>query len=904
MMPINAVTTLDQLEDSEYLFKVISSILPSLCLDYKVDENLKTSYVHPFDVLLHPDYGKICDENEIQNSIEKLGINYLLDVYSSNKLFHNVINPGYITPNDVVPKFDSSNNPIVNTHSFNDLPKFTRELLMYRLKYPEYNSRFVGGYVKPVEGGFDIQVEEKIHPDLNFENTYLLNLLYKDVLSTSIQGFRVRKSNGVMFYRDFENLLGVRRVIDARSINKFDEEFKMFDAAIDHNTTLPPFQRAMDTDILTMSMKHFIIYYQYFSNEYENSYVTFNGDYVLNSIPDLISIITSMRFQDQIPKLIELYPDLTVQDYADLLLLDTATNNRYTHRLNNLNIKYVDISGRDHYYINLLNLLAKESRSRKLTSKLSLFWDGIDYQEYKSKKISDIIFYNATCYVMALFNKNGTTYCSMLSDVISSNETPLRVCLLPRVLSGKTVSKLISEVLESVNSISKKDFPKRPASKLMHIGLSENSFMRFFQLLRLITNKSPELSIKEVLMLYAGLKIDDNGSPHLIKKESYQDFSILLFSAMGFKVSIKKSIIGSNNHTIISVRPRVSKQYIHNMLVKASCTKEEADKLISASYDLLHFMVSAGDYRNYQEYYYTKNFFPSYFFYGGNPQDSSLPQNVDEETTLIHISEPINILDRIDIRGIFSANTTDEMMTVDAFGPENIVFKKNLENLIRDNKLSGDTLLQTMPLNILDKLITVAGSCNVSFNDLIDGISNENDDCDSTNDITELINTALKENYAKKNTSLVTQTFNSVASVSQKQFNDIKQTSCQMAYIFKNLARSIYTIEKIFNAKLSDDVKVELLEKLKSFSHLSKSLYQDLISVETLKAILYIIKRNGRTIDDVEIGSDEIRKSYEIIKPKIINMTNYYTEMSRAYFNFIKKNLNMDDKNLITFDIE
>lgn len=59
-----------------------------------------------------------------------------------------------------------------------------------------------------------------------------------------------------------------------------------------------------------------------------------------------------------------------------------------------------------------------------------------------------------------------------------------------------------------------------------------------------------------------------------------------------------------------------------------------------------------------------------------NPQDSSLPQNVDEETTLIHISEPINILDRIDIRGIFSANTTDEMMTVDAFGPENIVFKK------------------------------------------------------------------------------------------------------------------------------------------------------------------------------------------------------------------------------------
>ncbi|QQG31588.1 virion core protein P4a [Swinepox virus] len=904
MMPINTVTTLDQLEDAEYLFKVVSAILPSICLDYKVDDSLKHTYIHPFDILLNDNISKSGDETELYTSVEKIGINYLLDIYSSSKLFNTVIYPGYINLNNIVSRSDYTNNPIINTHSFNDLPKFTKELIHYRLNNPEYNARFIGGYVKPESGGLDVLINSNIYPDLNFENTYLLNLLYEDVIASTIQGFRVRKANGVMLYRDLENLLGVRKLLTPASVGRFDNDFQIGTAVADHNIQLID-QQPADLDIVTMSIKHLILYYQYFSTNYTNAFITYNGDLILNSQPDIISIAASMRFQDQLTKLTHLYPDLPVYDVANIYVRDATTGGNINHQLN-LNIKFIDISSRHNYYITLLNLLAKESRSKPLTAKLSLFWDGIDYQEYKSKKISDIIFYNSTCYVFGLYNKNGNTYCSILTDIIASNETPIRVCLLPRVLAGKTVPKLISEILDSVNTMSKKEFPKKPISKLMHIGLSENSFMRFFQLLRLITNTSPEVAIREVLMLYVGLKIDDTGSPHLIKKEAYQDFVVLLFSAMGFKVHIRKSIIGSNNHTVITARPRISKQYIHNMLLKSSCSKDEADKLISASYDLLHFMVSAGDYKSYQEYYYTRNFFPNsgYFFYGGSPNET-IEGDADINETVIHITNPMNMLDRIDIRGIFSATTTDEMINVDAFGPENIIFRNNLSSLIQNNQLSGDSIIQTMPLNILDKLITTAGSsCDVSFNELIDGISNDTDECDATGDITELINNALKETYTKRNTSFITQTFNSVTSQSQKQLNDIKQTSCQMAMIFKNLAKSIYTIERIFSAKLSDEVKVDILEKLKAFSNLSKSLYKDLISIETLKAILYIIKRSGRTIDDVEIGPEEIRKSYEIIRPKIINMTNYYSEMSKTYFEFMKKNLNMEDGNLISFDTE
>nr|WGO62727.1 putative virion core protein P4a [Wadden Sea poxvirus] len=909
MMPIDSVITLDQLEDSEYLFRVISTVIPSLCLDYKVCDKLKTTYIHPFDILLNTSLGKYVDKKEIENSIEKIGINYLLDTYSNLKLFRAVINPGVIDQINIVSKTNEENNQIINTHTFNDLPTFTRDLINIRLKEPEYKARFIGGYIKPEKGGYDILTPVSL-PDLNFKNTYIMNLIYKNVLNTNIHGFKARLLNGILLARDFENLLGIRSLLSQSSRARFDIDFNIDNIAQDHNVTINR-NPVVNTDILTMkSFKHLLMYYQYFSTHYTLTDLNYNNETILNTRPDIPSIIASMRFQSQIPRLLDLYPDLTVYDNATVTTKDTLGNVTVSN-MDITGFKIVDISSKNSYFITLLNMLAKESRSQILTSDISLFWDGYDYDEYKNKKLSDILFYNTTCYVFGLYNKNGITYCSILSDIIAYNEKPIRVCLLPRVVGGKTVPNLIAETLNSINNASHKDFPKKsPLSVPMHIGLSERGFMRFFQLLRLMTNKTPEISIKEVLLAYAGFKIDDSGSPYIIRKESYQDFSILLFSSMGFKVTIHKSIIGSNNYTTIIVRPRVTKQYINNMLIKSNCSKEEADKLISTTWDLLNFMVSAGDPKDYHSYRYMRNFtYPRYLFYGGytnesddNISSSEYDKNIHE--TIIQISEPMSMLDRINTRGIFSATTTDEMLGVDAFMPENIAFKNNITNLINNEQLCGESILHVMPLNILDRIITTAGSCKVSIGELMDNILPNNEDCNATNEVTELINNALKDNYSRDSNALVTHTINSVAARSQNQLNEVKQYSCQMALIFKNLVKSIYTMERIFQAKISDEVKSDILEKYKTFAQLSKSLYQDLISIENLKAMLYIIKRSGRQIDDIDIGPDELRKSYDVIKPKIINMTNYYTEMSKSYFDYMKKNLNMLDSDMITFDIE
>ncbi|QDJ95043.1 P4a precursor [Hypsugopox virus] len=910
MMPFNSVVTLDQLEDVEYLFRVISSILPSLCLDYKVCPKLKTTYVHPFDILLNSELGKPTDIEHVQTAIEKIGINYLLDSFSNPKLFSHVVYPGYIDNIKFYSRVSTETNPIPNTHSFNDLPPFTKELMLTRLTEPEHVARFIGGYVKPESESLDVVSDQ--YPNLNFENTYLLNLIYKDVMVSSVHGFRVRMSNGVMFQRDFNNLLAIRELLTPVSRNHFDLDFNMVDAAADYNIQLN--QQIPDVDILLMpSFKPLLIYYQYFFTNYNLNNLFYNSDYIVSSVPNIPSIVASMRYQSVIPKLLELYPDLPVYQSATLTLQDSTTLNVYNTNIQ-LGITFVDISSQTRYFITLLNLLAKEARSSPIKTESSLFWDGISYDEYKSKKITDIVLYNSTCYVMGLYNKNNTIYCSMLSDIIIANETPIRVCFLPKVVAGKTVPALISEILNSINSISHKDFPKKSKTSPMHIGLSEHNFMKFFQLIRLAANKNHETAIKEILLSYIGFKMDDTGSPYYIKKETYQDFCLLLFSAMGFKVSIRKSIIGSDNHTIISIRPKITKQYIHNMLVKSSCNKDEANKIISAAYDLLNFMVSVGDYKNYQSYCFSKNLFSNYFYFGGSTYEddysagSTNNSNIDEMTeTIIHLTEPINILDRINIRGIFSANTVNEMIDVDAFGPENIAFKNNLTQLIKCNNLTGNTIAQTLPFNILDKIVTVGGGpCTVSFSELIDGIGGEDDDeeCNDTHKVLSMINAALKDNLIRTNSAVVAQTINSVTSYSKKQLNDIKNASCQTALLFKTLAQSIYNIEQTFKIKLSDEVKANILDKFKAFNALTKSLYADLVSVETLKAMLYIVKRSGRNINDTEIGLEELQKIYNGIKPKILSMVNYYSDMHKQYYYYLKKNLNFEDGDVTTFDTE
>ncbi|ASK51307.1 P4a precursor [Eptesipox virus] len=908
MMPFNSLVTLDQLEDVEYLFRVISNILPSLCLDYKICPKLKTTYVHPFDILLHSDCGKPADIEQVQSSIEKIGINYLLDLFSNPKLFNYVVHPGFVDIIQYYSKIKTSHNTIHNTRSFNDLPPFTKELMFTRLTEPEYVARFIGGYVKSDDDSLDLFPEK--HPDLNFENTYMLNLIYKDVIDSGNYGFRTRITNGVMFKRDFDNLMEIRKLLTVQSRDIFDRTFQLAKAATDYNVQLP--QLVPNTDILLMpSFKPLLMYYQYFNTQYTLDSIYYNADKILTSNPSIPSIVASMRFQSVLPKLLKLYPDLPVRQDAVLTLQDSTT--MAVHVINvQIGGTFVDISSQTSYFITLLNMLAKEERSTPIKKQHSLFWDGISYDEYKSKKITDIVMYNSTCYVMGLYNKNNITYCSMLSDIILANETPIRVCFLPRVIAGKTVPALISEILDNVNNISHKDFPKKTRSSLMHIGLSENNFMKFFQLIRLTANKQPEVAIKEILMSYIGFKLNDTGSPYYIKRESYQDFCLLLFTAMGFKVSVKKSIIGSDNHTIISIKPKVTKQYIHHMLVKSSCCKEDANKIISAAYDLLNFMVSVGDYKNYQTYCFTKNLFPNYFYFGGVKENDfsagSVSDNIDDiQETIIHLTEPINILDRINVRGIFSATTVNEMLDVDAFGPENTAFKNNLSQLINSGNLSGNTVVQALPFNILDKIVTIAGGpCTVSFSELIDGIGEDEDDeeCNDTHKVLSIINTALKDNLLKTNTAMVAQTMNSVAAYSQKQLNDVKNSTCQTAMLFKSLARSIYAIERIFRIKIGDDVKTNILEKFKAFNSLTKSLYTDLVSIETLKAMLYIVKRSGRNISDTEIGIEELQKTYNAIKPKIASMVNYYSEMHKDYFHFLKKNLNFMDGDAVTFDTE
>ncbi|AUL80582.1 precursor p4a of core protein 4a [Vaccinia virus] len=130
--------------------------------------------------------------------------------------------------------------------------------------------------------------------------------------------------------------------------------------------------------------------------------------------------------------------------------------------------------------------------------------------------------------------------------------------------------------------------------------------------------------------------------------------------------------MGSKNISSINFRPRVTTQYIVATFMKTSCSKNEAEKLITSAFDLLNFMVSVSDFRDYQSYRQYRNYCPRYL-YAGSPEG---------EETIIYDSAPISILDRIDTRGIFSAYTINEMRDADMFSPQNKAFKNNLSRFI------------------------------------------------------------------------------------------------------------------------------------------------------------------------------------------------------------------------------
>ncbi|QHG62660.1 virion major core protein P4a [Cetacean poxvirus 1] len=898
MLPINALPILYQLEGTEYLYRIISTILPTVCLDYKVCNSLKTTWIHVFDVLFNSYMGNVSTEEEIDTSIKQIGINYLLDYYSNSRLFNTSITPGNIKLINNTTSTDDNTNYILNTHSFNDLTEFTKNLVLTRLTQPEAKSRFIGGYVRS-NGAPDI-ISNTYYPTLSFDNTYLLNLTYDNVVTTNlVTSFRARLVNGVLITRDLINLLGIRSLLQPYSMKQLDEEYKINEHASSHNIVINQ-DPQVDLDIITMKYKYLLMYYQHFSSYYEIKGLLYNKKTIISSKPNIVSIIASMHYQLQIKELLEFHSNLSTYNTAIIKSVDN-TGAVTEDIINIAGLTFVDISNNHTYYLTLLSMLARASRVPKLESKCSLFWDGIPYEEYKEKKLADVLFIQSTCYVFGLFNKDGNTYCSLFSDLITAKETPFRICFLPRVITNKTVPFLIAEVLTSINNMAHKEFPQR-SKQVIHIGLSENGFMRFFQILRIMTNKPPEIAIKEILFAYAGIKLNDCGEPHHIRKEYYKEFTELLLTAMGFKVTIKNNIIGSKHHTSLTISPRVSKQYIINALNKTSCSKQDTEKLISTAHDLLHFIISASDTKDSTSYYFRHIMYPNpILFMGGSATTNKYSE---EDESIIQLSKSVNLIDRINVRGIFSAKTMDEQISVDVFSPENTAFKNNLTNLINRNQLTGEHIANILPNNIIDKLISTGGNPFLSVEDFINSINPQSDDNEETHEIITAINSALRHSYTRDAVNVASQAMNTIALRSEKQMMDIKNASCQMATFFKSLAKSIYTIEKIFKTKVSDEVKEDILEKYKSFVELSKSLYVELIALDTLKALFYIVKRSGRNIEDANIGAEDLRKAYDLIKPKIQKIIGYYVSISKSYYDFLKTNLNMKDSNSISFDTE
>lgn len=888
-MPIGNIVTLDQLESSEYVFRLLSTILPSLCLDYKVEPALQHTFVHAFDAIFYPPAGDVARAEELDAAVQQLGINYLLQG-PERHYFPAVISADSVEMLPTRAGVSEHANPVACAHSFSELPLFTRELLRLRTSSFEAHARFFGGYVRaPGAPGVRSPVA---FPELSFENTYLANMLYPHTLGARDGSFRARTVDGVMVAKDLANLLALRALLTPESRARLEEDFALQQAAQDHGIAITP-DPAVDLELTSMPLKPLLMYYQHFADRYALRQLSFNGEPVAQGHLEVASLAASLHYQAQLARLAQLGVPL----YDSMELVVYSAGGALARRRVALDgVRFLQLHSLVPHYLTVLSVFARADRAPALKAESSLFWDGLDYQDYKQKKLSDMLFISSCCYVFALFEHNGVTFCSLLSDALAAGHTPSRVCIMPRVVGNKTAPRLIAETLRSINAISLRDFPRPSGSAHDHIGLSEQGFMRFFQLLRLLGARPPETAVKEVLMTYAGVKMGDQGAPHRIRSDSYKAFVMLLFSAMGFRVSVHNSVVGSHNYTTYTVTPRVSRHYIASMLLKASCSRAEADKLMSSAHELLAFMLAAGNARDAHSYRYARRW--GACAYGGAARCDG------NAATLVQFSAPVGLLERVNVQGLLGADTLNEMLDVDAFLPENAAFKRNLEQLIESEQLSGEAVMHIMPLSLLDRLVTSAGASFVSIGALMDSIGDPAEDCDATNEIVDMINSALRESYAKEASALTAHTINSVAARSERQLQDVRASACQVAGIFKNLARSIYATERIFKARISDDVKAELLEKYKAFVDLSKSLYADLIALEHIKALLYIVKRSGRSLDETEIGPEDLRKSYELIRPKISRLTSYYHDISRAYFEQMKKNLNMLDGSAVSFDTE
>ncbi|QRI42965.1 virion core protein P4a [Cheloniid poxvirus 1] len=893
MMLINNIVTLDQLESSDYLYKLLVSVLPSLCFDYKIDPKLMKGYIHGFDTIVSSSLGSLSFLPEITDQLSTLGINYLLSRRYNLALYFpvSILNNG-----EILSTWNGDTggyvNPIPCKISFNDLPPFTKVLMKIRTTGCEGHARYFGGYVKHPSAPNILS--PNINPNISFPNTYIATLTYPDTIKNAMMhsSYKPLIINGVMLRKDLINLLNIRALLSPTSRNVFDI---LYNLEFHANANNIAFIRnpTIDTELLTMPLKYLVMFYQHFSN-FTLGDLYFGGNLLHAGDNMLSGYVTSIYFKDTI-KYIE-DNNLFNLVYSDRFIFRVGNSNRYiTITDRDISARILDMSVDSSYIITLLSIVSKSmNRNAIVPSEMSLFWDGMSYDEYKNLKFGDMMFLGATCYLFALYNESGTTYCSMLTDVLSAGRTPTRVCVLPRTIKNKTIPTLISEILESINNMTPRDFPKYDTRDIKHIGLSDAGFMLFFQFLRLVENKEPHVAIKEILMAYVGIKIDDKGSPYLITPESYRTFIFMLFKAMGFNVRVNRTIVSSHTYTSYNVSPRVTKRYLVSMLQKASCSEKEAEKLLSSAHDLVSFMLAVNNSSNRDGYRRMNR-----SFMGGSKQNVT----DEEDYTLVQFISPVNILDRINVKGILAATSVNELLDTDVFLPENINFRNNLRQLLEEDIIDGKSIAHIIPLNMLDRFIISAGA-SVSVVDVLDSIDERVPDENATNEVIDLITNALKESHVNDSTFLATNILNSIIPLSEKQMDGIKKITCHGNVMFKELALYIYIIEKHLKAKISDDIKISILEKYRDFIELSKSLYRDLIAIDQIKSVLKIIRRTGRNIDESSISQEDLQKAYNIAKPKILKLSNQYNDMTKSVFENIRTMLNPDDSGAIVFDNE
>ncbi|ALA62502.1 virion core protein P4a [Turkeypox virus] len=899
MMLINNIVTLDQLESPDYLYKLLSTVLPSLCLDYKVDPRFIHGYVHGLDTIHMPALKAIVTKEDGIHQLDTIGINYLFSRTNELANYFPVILDGGNIKSAWIRKSDDLSNPIPCTLSFNDLPYFTKLVVKIRTTSFEGHARYFGGYVK-YPGSPDILSPINL-PNISFSNSYIHSLTYPHTIGGRYSSYKALLINGVMHKKDLVNLLNIRSLLSPISRNMFDTVYRIDYHANANNVTYNPNSNTV-IDLANMRFKYLVMYLQHFTR-YALGDIYIAGVQVVISMQMLASFVISAYYQKEI-KYIDDNKLFNLQFSNQFSFRPINYNNYITYTAQQLNMRLLNLASVNfNYIINLLNIIAKNmTRPQNIPKNASLFWDGISYDEYKNLKFVDMMFLGSSCYLFALYNKNNITFCSMLTDVLRVGETPLRVCFLPRIIKNKTIPALIEEILDNINKITIRDFPRYDTNDVKHIGLSDSSFMLFFQLLRLMENKEPHVAIKETLMAYTGIKMDDNGPPYYITPESHRTFVFLLFRAMGFNIRVNRNIVSSHNYTSYTITPRVTKRYLISMLQKASCSPSEAEKLLSSAYDLVSFMIGVNSSSNRDSYRRMNK-----YFYGGYKEESK-----DEEPTLVQFISPVNILDRINIKGILSATTLNEILDTDVFLPENIHFKNNLVQLLQqEDSIDGKTIAHIMPLNMLDKLLLSkadgefmaesAAGAKVSVSGLLDGLDESVPNENETNEVIDLITDALKDSTVKDSTCIATNILNSLIPISEKQMDGVKKMTCHGTLMFKELAMHIYFIERYFKGKISDDVKISILEKYRDFIDLSKSLYRDLIAIDQIKSVLSIIHRTGRTVDDTPITQEDIQRAYDIAKPKIRTLTNYYNEMTKTYFQNMKKIMNPDDSDAVGF---